>query len=499
MITIERSEILTLLMQYNKKKFRRKTDVIVKLQAFLNPEASDDTGVKLIASQNNTHNILNQDELYKLALILLTRDKSTQLFRSQQQKLTKSEVLAQTLEDKFGHGEFQSLKEYFTHNNGLLTQDDFNRMFQDAVAENAPLNPSADVQPPDVKLFGDDVILRIGELSFPSAMRLAQTSWRNYRLFSANQKFSEKNNLLRELLSHAALGELAAAEKIWSEHLDLLTCYGTVFHPNRIYEGNNVVDDIPFYHNPGRYKYTQKTILQILWMNEEYEAAELIKDRLSPHEWSRQFLEVFPDGMIKKNNFDLDEAKKLLQAVFVAIRKDDSLNLEDLDVMNMKTRYALNALYAYAKPSNDVKTGLVFDVNFYLATLALYDAKLLKIKSRATDEERAKNQFWIVRVEEWLAGCLGTGYFRHRVQGFFNQDNPLIGCILANGTSGFAFRRDVRSIPGLHFHLGLDGWESVRQYKHEFDAVSTIMSNKKQYIDRLVQACNSTLKQNRIT
>lgn len=39
---------------------------------------------------------------------------------------------------------------------------------------------------------------------------------------------------LRKLLNHAALGELENAEKIWKLFPDLLTCRGTIYHPNRI-------------------------------------------------------------------------------------------------------------------------------------------------------------------------------------------------------------------------------------------------------------------------
>ncbi|HEU5280843.1 MAG TPA: hypothetical protein VFU82_02560 [Gammaproteobacteria bacterium] len=512
MVIINRSDIQKLLSQHSKDTFgfNKTADVIAKLQAFLNPRASD-------SADDAIPDVLNQNELYKLALILLTREKSTRLFRNQKQKPTKSEVLAKTLEDKFGDGKFQMLKNHFTQNNGLLTEDDFNRIVQDAVAENDQPNPSAAVQPADVNssdensnpsrpspatepqelamvprtespdffnqnriddqstphlnqatsvsdadrdLFlslDDSIISRIGGLSPSSVMGLTQTSKRYHSLFAANQELLKKRDLLRQALSHAALGELADVEIISRQHPDLLTCYGTVFHPNRHYVEGQEPEDIPFHRNPGRYKYTEKTVLQILWMNEEYEAAKPIEDQLGPDEWRRQFFEVFPDGVIKKDNFDLEKAKELLQAVLDALSKDDSINANNLDVMNAKTREALDALYAYAKPSNDVTTGLVFDANFYLAALALYETKAYN----QFKQQWAKYDFWCIRVEEWLAGCLGTGYFRPHVQGLGNQENRLIGCNLADGTSGFPFRRGCHSVPGADFFVGYYGGQEA--------------------------------------
>lgn len=284
-------------------------------------------------------------------------------------------------------------------------------------------------------------------------MALMQASQPCHALFTKNKYFLEKRELLGQLLSHVALGELADAETIWNGYPDLLLCYGTIFHPNRHYIEGEAPKDIPFHHNPGRYKYENRTVLQILWMNEEYEAAMLIEAMLGQDEVRRQFLEVFPDGEIKKNNFDLKQAEGLLEAVLDAIKNDSSINFEDLDVMNTNTREALNALYAYAKPSHDVKIGLVFDANFYLAALALYDTKAYV----QFESQWAKNDFWCIRVEEWLAGCLGTGYFRPHAQGLNNQENRLIGCNLKDGTSGFAFRRDSHSVPGHNFFVGSHG------------------------------------------
>ena len=73
---------------------------------------------------------------------------------------------------------------------------------------------------------------------------------------------------LRKLLSHAALGEWNAASAIWSNDPSLLTCRGTVYHPNP--------KEITPQMNPGRYKYVQRTAWQIALMNEEYELAEEI-------------------------------------------------------------------------------------------------------------------------------------------------------------------------------------------------------------------------------
>ena len=297
-------------------------------------------------------------------------------------------------------------------------------------------------------------------------INLPQTSQRFSLLF-----FNEHQaalNCLRQLLNHGALGELEDAKRIWRAFPDLLTCRGTIFHPNRIYVEGQAPIDIPFNLNPGRYKYTNRTFYQILLMNSEFEEAEEVGKLMTQEEKQKQFDEVFPDGEIKKYHSNLEEAKRLLQILFDAVAKDESLNIErDKDdnikniVMNDATRAALNKLYAYAKPKSEHDIGLVFDPEFYHAALKLYDDEC--------DSQFKLNEyrypFWNICVEEWLAGCLGTRFLRPHAQGFDNpltrqgHGHPLMrrGCVLPDGSSIFAFRRPSDSLPGVHIFVGDEG------------------------------------------
>lgn len=288
-------------------------------------------------------------------------------------------------------------------------------------------------------------------------INLPQTSKRFSLLF-----FNEHQaalNCLRQLLSHGALGELEDAKRIWRAFPDLLTCRGTVYHPNRIYVEGQAPVDILFYQNPGRYKYLDRTFYQILLMNSEFEEAEEVGKLMTQEEKQKQFNEVFPDGEIKKYNFDLKEAKRLLQTLFDAVAKDESLKIErDKDdnikniIMNDATREALYKLYAYAKPKSEHDIGLVFDPEFYHEALKLYDEKCDSQFKQKWD----RYPFWNICVEEWLAGCLGTRFLRPHAQGL---GNPLTrrGCVLVDGSSIFAFRRSSGSLPGAHLFVGYYG------------------------------------------
>lgn len=160
----------------------------------------------------------------------------------------------------------------------------------------------------------------------------------------------------------------------------------------------------------------------------------------------------------------IEEAKKLLQAVFEAVTKDESLNIErdkNYNIMNIimddATRDTLDKLYRYAKPKSEHDIGLVFDPDFYYEALNLYDKKRNNF-----NQKWDRYTFWNVCVEEWLAGCLGTGYLRPHAQGL---GNPLsrAGCVLADGSSYFAFRRQDSSFPGHHCFIGYYGGGCVRR------------------------------------
>lgn len=304
----------------------------------------------------------------------------------------------------------------------------------------------------------NDVIREIIPFGACSVINLARTGRRFRGLFTRSEEYPRALSFLKKLLGHAALGELEKAEEVWKLSADLLACRGTIYHPNRIYVEGQPPVAIPFHQNPGRYKYVDRTFYQILLMNSEFEEAEEVGKRMTQEEKQKQFAEVFPDGEIKKYDFDLAEAKKLLQSVFEAIAKDECLKIEyDEDhnikniIMSDSTQEALYKLYTFAKPKSEHEIGLVFDPEFYHEALKLYDEKCSQFKQKWD-----RYTFWNIRVEEWLAGCLGTGYLRWHSQGAANTTTRR-GCVLADGSPYWPFRRPSHSIPGHHIFVGYYG------------------------------------------
>ena len=299
----------------------------------------------------------------------------------------------------------------------------------------------------------NDILLIISKFR-ASDINLCKASKR-FSFFKQQPLYQQRLKKLRLLLSHAALGEWDAAQTIWSTDPSLLACPGTIYHPNRIYEEGKDPIDIPADKNPGRYKYVDRTAWQIALMNEEYKIAEEMAEHMGEEEKKQQFSEIFPDGKLVKHNWDLKEAKKRLDEVFAAVIKDASINPTDLDIMSESTRSALNALYDYVKPAPEHQTGLVFDANIYVEALKLYEEKFDEFKN--ANNKWDQRSFWCIRVEEYLASLLGTGYLRRHAQGTYN-DLQRSGCILADNSSYFAFRRAANSIPGHHFFVGIYGW-----------------------------------------
>jgi hypothetical protein len=292
-------------------------------------------------------------------------------------------------------------------------------------------------------------------LNASSFLNYARSSGTNYRLVMNNpalkQRYETILDNVRRLQSHAALGEWDAAHLIWSQDPSYLECRGTVFHPNCVYQPAPAAPiDIPVDQNPGRYKYINQTPWQIALRNEEYEIADEMGQLMTDEEKQIQFLEIFPDGEIKKYNWDIEHAKQLLTNVFTAITQDAFIKESNLDVMSESTREALNALYLYVKPVLDQQTGLVFDTNIYVEALKLFENKFNQF------QKRDQRSFWCVRVEEHLASLLGTGYLRPHAQGIGNNLTRT-GCLLADQSSYFPFRRDFKSIPGVHFFVGYYG------------------------------------------
>ncbi len=320
------------------------------------------------------------------------------------------------------------------------------------------MKPSLNIQPSLISLPTDVTVNVIGPfLNAGDILNLAKTSKQHfYSLFSERPLYVHARLALKNLLNHAALGEWEKAEKIWEMHPGLLTCRGTVYHPNYIYEEwGEAVASIPFYINPGRYKYVNLTTFQIALVNEEWEEAGRMTKYMTVEEQQKQLTEVFPDKKIIKFDWNLEEAKRLLHAVLTEIIKDPHINdltpmSNDLTLMSESTRKALFALYAYTKPKAEHKAGLVFDANFYLEALNMYGKQFGKFKNNA------QRSFWCIRVEEWLAGCLGTAYLRPHAQGpGFKLHRR--GCILSDGSSYFSFHRPNSSIPGYHHFVGYYG------------------------------------------
>ncbi len=330
----------------------------------------------------------------------------------------------------------------------------------------------------------DEILLNISEFSASSAINLCRTS-RSLSYFK-NQFFEKPYNQalneLRQLLNHAALGKWDAAKAIWLKDPEILTLRGTIYHPNRTYEAAGQASiDIPVEINPGRYRYLNLTAWQIALANEEYEIAEDMAHYMDEKEKKKQFADIFPEG-IAKYHWDFEEAKRRLQAVFDAVVEDISINENNWDVMNGATRSALYQLYAYVKPMLGHQAGLVFDASIYLEALKLYEEKFIDFKKENSWDQRS---FWCIRVEEYLASLLGTGYLRPHAQGILRELKQT-GCILNSNSSYFAFHRPGHSLPGFHFFVGAYGvcaeraWRSVGAVASRkiADSVSTLILNK---------------------
>jgi hypothetical protein len=268
----------------------------------------------------------------------------------------------------------------------------------------------------DLENLPDELLVEINKyLSHaPDCLFLTATSNRFCSLF-----FNERQRILkaklRPLLDHAALGEWNAAHMIWFKKPSLLTWRDTVCHLNP--------PDITPQMNPGRYKYVARTIWQIALMNEEYEVAEEMGRLMTGEEKQKQFTEIFPNGKLIKHNWDLEEAKKRLKAVFYEVIHDTSINMDNMDTMNDSTRDKLYKLYEYVKPTPEHRMGLVFDINLYVGALKLFEEEFIQFQNRH------QHAFWCIRIEEHLASLLGTGYLFKHAQGIIHDI-----CLNTHGT-----------------------------------------------------------------
>lgn len=272
---------------------------------------------------------------------------------------------------------------------------------------------------------------------------------------------------LRKLLSHGALGELEQAKAYYIQNNSILTFYGTVYHPNRVY--NDMVNPpvwvtIPEEMSFGRYKYVGVTYLQILMMNDEWQEATEVTKYMDVNEVTKQFYEVFPDGKIVKydhegNEWNLEKANELLVALFNATIKDKTINTSNLNQMNDETRKAWKVFFNYHKPNpKGHSKGLVSDPRIVEAAFDLYESKYFEFFNNA------QRSFWNIRVEQGLISLLGTGFLRRCSQGIFKIYLEPQGCLLADGSSYFAFRRSSDSLlPGYHFWVSGCGDQLTRR------------------------------------
>lgn len=207
-------------------------------------------------------------------------------------------------------------------------------------------------------------------------------------------------------------------------------------------------------------------------MNEEFEEADKMAEKMTFEEQQRQFFEIFHTGKIEKyddrfHNFKI--AKKLIDDVFNAIIKDELIDSNDFEKMNKTTREVLRALYDFFIPVDEHKKGLVFDVNIWIYALEKYENQFKKLTQSNKGDQRS---FWCIRIEAYIAALLPTAYLRAHTQGPGNikidKNNNIDmqtinrdGCKLADGTSYFSFRRSSKSIPGAHFFVGCYGGRSL--------------------------------------
>jgi hypothetical protein len=286
-----------------------------------------------------------------------------------------------------------------------------------------------------------EILQKIGEE--PSGIiNLSNLSRAPYTLFSNSNERRLALDCLRQLLSHSALGKWDDAEGMWKLFPDLLTCRGTIYHPNP--------PKITPRMNPGRYIFVDHTAWQIALRNEEWEIAAAMEEHMAEEEKQAQFAQVFPDGEIKCH-LDLEEATSLLKAVLEAVRKDETFSefypfRAEEDIMNPSTRDAVKNLYDYVKPNPKQQTGLVFNPDIYLEALRLYD------DNKHLFRRWQQSNFWCIRIEEYLAYLLGTGHLRHHAHGV-KRKGKAVGCKVSDGSSYFAFHRSSESVPGYHFHV----------------------------------------------
>ena len=138
--------------------------------------------------------------------------------------------------------------------------------------------------------------------------------------------------------------------------------------------------------------------------------------------------------------------------MFNAVINDSTIDENNYEKMNKKTRAALQNLYHFVIPMPEHQIELVFDTNIYGEALRLYEDRLGDFKQSNQWHQRS---FWCIRIEEYLAALLGTAYLRRHAEGIANKEKlERDGCKLPDGSSYFSFRRTLDSLAGYHFFVG---------------------------------------------
>ena len=287
--------------------------------------------------------------------------------------------------------------------------------------------------------------------------------------------------LLKQALDHAARGEWNDVDTLLQATPELLTYRGTIQHH-------------------GRYKLVNRTIWQVALMNDEgenvYEMFKRHFDRLpdGPEEMTRQVQEVFPDGEMKKEEgWKLNKALTLFEAVFTAIKNDNTMNEKDLNKMNDDTQKALQAFYDYVtpKPSEGFTKGLLFDIQLFQAVVQKYADEYSNLNWN-------HRVFYGVKIWDYLVRLLPTGYLRPLCQGLYyivDKKEPLLvnGCKLRTdsgiGTGAaflpldkdpsFVFGRDFISLYGsrsVHFFGAREAralvvWKAYVEQKQQAEGI----------------------------
>src|SRR3990167_4372871 len=295
----------------------------------------------------------------------------------------------------------------------------------------------------------------------------------------------DKLPLLKQALDHAARGEWNDVDTLLQATPELLTYRGTIQHH-------------------GRYKLVNRTIWQVALMNDEgenvYEMFKRHFDRLPDgqnglEELTRQVQEVFPDGEMKKHEgWKLDKALNLFNAVFDAIKNDETLNENDLDKMNHDTQKALKAFYDYVtpKPSDSFTKGLLFDIQLFQAVVKKYDDEFAELNWN-------QRIFYGVKVWDYLVRLLPTGYLRPLCQGLYyivDKKEPLSvnGCKLRTD-SGIGTGAAVLPLDkGLSFVFGRDfiRWVRCRRRVARIGELMSSKSNKQKEFYAAIGAATPT-------